>query len=91
MNALKIDKEAVSQLHFPTEEVLIKKEDQVNRNISLKRAQVLGNIDHTKMKIIFQDNTGLKKIHTTIWGVTEKYVILKSANVLPLNRIVDVY
>ncbi len=91
MNALQIEKETVAQLHFPADEVLAKKEDQVNRNILLKRAQVLGNIDHTKMKIIFQDDMGLKKIHTTIWGVTEKYVILKSANVLPLNRILEVY
>ena len=91
MNALQIKKETVPQLFFPTNEVLDRKEDQVNRNILLKRAQVLGNIEHTKMKIIFKDSMGFKKIHTTIWRVTEKHVILKGSNVLPLNRIIEIY
>ena len=85
-----IKKETVSNLQFPKEEVLTSIEAKINRNISLKRASVLGNIDHTKMKIIFKDNIGLKKVNTTIWAHTEKYIVLKGFKLIPLNRILDV-
>ena len=92
MRAIKeIEKESVSTLRFPNEEVLTSKEAKVNRTICLKRASVLGNIDHTKMKIIFKDNVGVKKVNTTVWAHTEKYVVLKGFNLIPLNRILDVY
>ena len=87
----KIKKEAVSTLRFPNEEVLTSKEAKVNRKICLKRASVLGNIDQTKMKIIFKDSVGIKKVNTTVWAQTEKYVVLKGSNLIPLNRILDVY
>jgi len=61
------------------------------RNICLKRASILGNIDHTKMKIIFKDIEGIKKVTATVWAHTEKYIILKGSNLIPSNRILDVY
>ena len=92
MRAIKeIKKELVSTLRFPNEEVLTSKEAKINRAICLKRASALGNIDHTKMKIIFKDNLGIKKINTTIWAYTEKYIVLKGSTLIPLNRILDVY
>ena len=92
MRAIKeIEKESVSSLRFPNEEVLTSKEAKVNRMICLKRASVLGNIDHTKMKIIFKDSVGVKKVNTTVWAQTEKYIVLKGFSLIPLNRILDVY
>ena len=91
MNVLQIEKETVHCLHFPNHEVLETVEAKKIRNSVLNRASVLGNIDRTKMFIIFKDNEGLKKVHTTVWGVTEKYVILKGASLIPLHRIVKVY
>lgn len=91
MNILQIEKEIVPTLDFPNSEVLESQEEKKKRDYTLNRASVLGNIDQTKMKIIFKDSEGLKKIFTTIWGVTDKYVILKGASLLPLNRIVEVY
>lgn len=90
-NALQVEKELVSHMRFPANEVLETLKEKVDRKLTLKRASVLGNIDHTKMKILFKDNEGLKKVHTTVWGVTKKYVILKGASLIPLHRIVDVY
>ena len=86
-----IEKEMISKLKFPNKEVLTSKIARINRISCLKRASILGNIDRTKMKIIFRDNDGVKKVNTTIWGQTEKYVILKGSNLIPLNRILDVY
>jgi len=91
MTALQIEKEKVQCLSFPNNEVLQTVEAKKIRNSVLNRASILGNIDHTKMHIIFKDNVGLKKVHTTVWGVTDKYVILKGANLIPLHRIMKVF
>ena len=88
---LEIQKEMVKNLRFPNKEVLQSKKERIHRNISLKRASILGNIERTKTKIIFKDKDGIKKVNTTVWAFTEKYVILKGSNLIPLNRILDVY
>jgi len=91
MKALQIEKETVQCLNFPNNEVLETVEAKKSRSAVLNRASILGNIDRTKMNIFFKDNEGLKKIYTTIWGVTDKYVILKGASLIPLHRVVKVY
>lgn len=91
MDALQIDKENISLLSFPRNEVLETIEAKKTRGKILNRASVLGNIYRTKMQIIFKDSEGIKKVYTTVWGVTEKYVILKGANLIPLHRIIKVY
>ena len=88
---IEIKKELVSSLKFPNKEVLTSKKAKINRSICLNRASILGNIYRTKMKIIFKDKEGIKKVNTTVWAFTEKYVILKGSNLIPLNRILDVY
>lgn len=85
-----IDKEAIGSLHFPETEVLSSAEEIQNRNYELKRAAQLGNGDHVKMKIIFEDNAGLKKVETTIWAVTDKSVILKHGATIPIKRIREI-
>lgn len=86
-----IDKERVSTLNFPTDEVLTSNEAKKERILNLRKASVLGNIYHTKMKIIFKDSMGFKRVNTTVWASTEKHVILKGSNLIPLNRILDIY
>jgi len=87
---LVIDKEAVGSLHFPDEDVLSEPEEIQNRNYELKRALQLGNNDHVKMKIVFEDAEGLKKVETTIWAVTDKCVILKHSATIPIKRIREI-
>ncbi len=87
---LPIEKEAVAFLKFPDLEVLSSNDDIKIRSSNLERALKLGNIEHDKIKIIFEDNQGLKQVNTTIWGVTDKRIILKKGVVIPINRIHDV-
>ncbi|WP_130734546.1 hypothetical protein [Flavobacterium sp. J27] len=82
-----IDKEFINSLHFPNTEVLQEKEEVVQRKSDLERALALGNLEHLKMKIYFEDDTSLKMTETTIWGVTDNRIILKQGVVIPLNRI----
>lgn len=85
-----VNKEEIKYLQFPKEEVLSSKEDQNERCLMMKRAMALGNLEQEKVGILFLDNEGYKRVETTIWGVTNKYVILKQATVIPLERIVGV-
>ena len=82
-----IDKEAVKELHFPNTEVFTEKEAILQRMNDLDRALSLGNLEHGKIKIFFEDDISKKSIETTIWGVTDSRVILKQGLVIPVNRI----
>ena len=94
MNAVRniqtIEKEQINSLSFPKTEVLKKKEDQLNRIVDLKRALALGNLERGKVKMFFEDNNGLKMVETTIWGLTDKSVILKKSTIIPLQRVLGV-
>ena len=85
-----IEKEQIKFLQFPKDDVLSQKVDQAHRILELKRALALGNLEHQKVKIIFIDNEGFKKVETTIWGFTDKEVILKQGTIIPLKRIYDI-
>ncbi len=82
-----IDKELIASLNFPKTDVLESKEDIVERINDLDRALSLGNLEHVKIKIYFEDDTSKKMVETTIWGVTDSRVILKQGAVIPVNRI----
>lgn len=83
----KIDKEKVEILKFPKEEVLIDKILIKDRETELNRALSLGNLEHTKIKIYFEDDKSRKVVETTVWGVTDKRVILKQGVVIPIHRV----
>ena len=82
-----IAKEKIETLKFPNEEVLKDKDLIKEREIELKRALALGNLERTKIKIFFEDDLSCKLVETTVWGVTDKRVILKQGVVIPINRV----
>ncbi|MES2544208.1 MAG: hypothetical protein V4548_04935 [Bacteroidota bacterium] len=82
-----IEKESIDALHFPDTDVLEEKEDIQRRNSELNRALSLGNLEHSKIKIFFEDDQSKKVVETTIWGVTDEEIILKQGVVIPINRI----
>ncbi len=85
-----IEKEQIRFLHFPHEEVLKNKGEKRDRCQKLRRAMSLGNLEHQKVKIIFADDQGSKAVETTVWGITEKSVILKQSTIIPVERIISV-
>ena len=70
--------------------MLAGRSDQINRRLELNRALSLGNLEQQKVKIVFVDQEGYKRVETTVWGVTDKSVILKKSTLIPLQRIVSV-
>jgi hypothetical protein len=85
-----IDKEAVVGLNFPDTEVLSSKEEIKQRDADLQRCLSLGNLDYIKIKIYFEDDTSHKVVDTTVWGLTDKRVILKQGIVIPIHRVTKI-
>jgi hypothetical protein len=85
-----IEKENISGLKFPENDVLTSKDEIKMRTANLEKALKLGNLEHGKIRIIFEDAEGIKQVDTTVWGVTDKRVILKKGAVVPIHRIHEV-
>ena len=82
-----IEKEFIQSLRFPKTDVLNDVETMYQRTSDLNRAQSLGNLEHSKIKIFFEDNNSKKVVETTVWAVTDNAVILKRGVRIPINRI----
>jgi hypothetical protein len=85
-----VSKESIANLSFPPAEVLQSREDIKSRMFDLERATALGNVEQSKIKIIFEDSESLKQVETTIWATTDKRIILKGGVVIPISRIHEV-
>jgi hypothetical protein len=85
-----VQKEMISGFRFPEKDVLSSKDDMKIRLADLERALKLGNLEHNKIKIIFEDTDGIKQVETTVWGVTDKRVILKQGIMIPIHRIYEI-
>ncbi len=83
----KIEKEKIAELKFPEEDVLTDEASKKERWNDLQRATTLGNIDKIKFKLYFADDMTHRYTETTIWGLTEKYVILKQGVMIPVKRV----
>ncbi|MCJ0743573.1 MULTISPECIES: hypothetical protein [Pedobacter] len=56
----------------------------------LKVVERLGNEFKGKAKITFNTIDGPKKVITTVWSVTEKYLQLKNNVHIPIKSIIDI-
>lgn len=90
-NIITVQKEQINSLKFFPHEVITEK---VRKNIlqfDLNRALILGNTDHNKVTIVFKDEGGvLLQVITTIWAVTESYIILKGGANIPIKAIAHI-
>lgn len=81
-----IEKEEVLNYKFlpaPTEVIDVEKEKLIN---SVR----LGNEFKSKSYITFQTDQGPKKIETTVWNVTEKYLQIKNGILIPLTSLISI-
>lgn len=82
-----VDKHTISELKFPITEVLNTKVETDERIAMLHKATSLGNLAKHKVLITFEDVEGLKRVHTTIWAITDRKILLKAGRTIPINRI----
>lgn len=86
MKAELIEKEEVINFKFleaPKGEVAVEIQ-------KLNGAVRLGNEFKSKAYITFQTDQGPKKIETTVWSVTEKFLQIKNDVLIPLNSLIDI-
>lgn len=91
MNSLQINKEQLSDLNFPYNDVLSTRDEQHVRLEKLKTALVLGNGFKHKVKIVFHDTTKKNCVETTVWFVNDTHVIFKGGLIMPVTCIEDVF
>ncbi|WP_293907400.1 MULTISPECIES: hypothetical protein [unclassified Sphingobacterium] len=56
----------------------------------LKGALRLGNEFKSKTEIAFQTDSGPKRIETTVWSLTDRYIQIKSGVLIPLKSIIAI-
>jgi hypothetical protein len=86
-----IDKEDIALLKIPTTDVLNDVDEIKTRISDINRALLLGNLEHSKIKIFFEDDESKKIVDTTVWGVTDKNVMLKQGVMIPIHRIYKLF
>lgn len=77
-------------MKFPKGDVLQDDYAIKQRRSDLEKALRLGNAEYQKVKIIFESDSGTMCTETTIWNLTENYVILKSNVDIPIRSIHEV-
>ena len=82
-----IEKEQISTLSFMNGETI---QQHPELRIQIENATILGNSHHSKVSIIFQDDSGLKRVDTTIWAAGLKFICLKGGVWIPIARIVEI-
>lgn len=86
----RIEKETVSALHFPLEPVHLSEEHRALRDRNIARAAQLGNLEHTKCRIVFRDSEGMKVVETTVWAFDDGNIVLKKGVMIPVARVIEV-
>lgn len=82
-----VEKEVIPSLSFH-DTTLVKQHPSLKNQI--QDAVTLGNAHHSKVSIIFQDDTGLKRVDTTLWAAGGRFVCLKGGVWLPISRILEI-
>lgn len=84
-------KELLYLVKFNSTDVLKDKNEQKLRFHQLYRGMQLGNLYKNKVLITFKDSlNNLLMINTTIWGLTQKSIILKRGVTIPISSILKV-
>ena len=82
-----IDRNSIPQLEFLSKDVLVSVISRKSRQKQLQDATFIGNIEEKKVTLEFFSKSGCHLIHTTIWAVTNEWVVLKEKQKIPIKSI----
>lgn len=85
-----IPKERIPSLRFPRQPVPLSAEEHSEIQRKMEQATRLGNGEHGKCRILFQDDEGLKAVETTIWAFDPQNIVLKYGMTIPVSRVVGI-
>ncbi len=83
-----IEKESIPQLTFRHTEPEVQNPLEIRRQLSI--ALILGNAQKHKVRLVFDSDSGLKMVHTTIWELDDQHVVLKRGVSIPVDNIIEV-
>ena len=88
MEARILQKEDLSGIKFTAENIITDQNIKKSLMADLLRAQSLGNLEKTKVKIIFLlEDSSRGEVETTVWGVGENHLMLKGGIHIPIRAI----
>lgn len=85
-----IPKERIPSLRFPHQPLPLTAEQHAEIMGKLQWATRLGNAEHGKCRIHFQDDEGSKAVETTIWAFDEENIVLKYGMSIPISRVLAI-
>lgn len=77
-------------MRFPSQPVPLSDEQHKDIMHKMELATRLGNAEHGKCRIIFEDDEGLKAVETTIWAFDPENIVLKYGMTIPVGRVVGI-
>ena len=86
----KIEKEKLKECAFKVPVYHFTDHELRERNRRLYLAMLMGNNFHSKVKIVFNTMEGYKEVFSTVWATTEKFILLKGGNFIPIEAIAQV-
>lgn len=88
---VKVPKEEVNRLTFPSNDVLKYSVEVMTRLFNLGKAFKQGLQKQKKAKIIFEDAERLMCVESEIWDIKDQQIVLDKKGVcIPINRIHEV-
>lgn len=81
-----IEKEAIGNYKIKAAET--NKSEELRSKLA--DAQRLGNEFKSKTAIVFNTEDGAKRIETTVWSLTDRYIQIKNGILIPLSSIIEV-
>ena len=85
-----IEKEELKKCAFTTPNKRFTDFELRERNQRLYLAMLMGNNFSSPARIVFNTVDGYKEVCSTIWATTERYILLKGGNVIPLEAIASI-
>ncbi len=81
-----IQKEDVNKFKFIPADL----DNSVKFITKLQNALRLGNEFKSKTDIVFNTEDGPKRIETTVWSLTDKYIQIKHGILIPLKSLIEI-
>jgi len=86
MTAITIEKEDVDKFRIIPAEI----DNSSQFYLKLQNALRLGNEFKSKTTIVFNTEDGPKRIETTVWSLTDRYIQIKHGILIPLKSLIEI-
>jgi hypothetical protein len=87
MNNKEINKTQLKQCNFIKSPLCLNENEQRHSNRDLHLNMLLSNKGKSKVRIVFNTADGYREISTSVWGKTEKLILLNEGSAIPVESV----